>query len=176
MMDQQTKSIIYWMLLVTGIFTKNQPSILYICIQPIKISRSTHSFKTLGTCVIYSPMSPPSLIIQTKWIFHAFWKIMDCSFLALSDHGKKRRCGFRIFTVAFLLFLAHVGGSSPAGQSLTFTYPNATLNNLSKASVKIRQNLQLRILSMTHAIFISITYATLLMDIIVFVNNFLLLF
>ena len=35
---------------------------------------------------------------------------------------RKRSCEFRrIFTVAFLLFLAHAGGSSPARQSLTFT-------------------------------------------------------
>ena len=29
-----------------------------------------------------------------------------------------------IFTVDFILFLAPVGGSNPAGQSLTFTQPN----------------------------------------------------
>ena len=40
---------------------------------------------------------------------------------------RKRSGRFRrIFTVAFLLFLAPVGSSSPAGQSLTFTQPNLT--------------------------------------------------
>ena len=38
---------------------------------------------------------------------------------------RKRSNGFRrIFTVAFLLFLALLGGSNPARQSLTFTQPN----------------------------------------------------
>ena len=36
----------------------------------------------------------------------------------------------RIFKVAFLLFIAPAGGSSPAGQSLTFTSPKITFQKL----------------------------------------------
>ncbi len=46
----------------------------------------------------------------------------------------------RFFIVAFLHFLTPAGGSNLAGQSLTFNEPNLTLNNLSKATVKIRRN------------------------------------
>ena len=43
----------------------------------------------------------------------------------------KRSSGFsRIFTVAFLLFLASARGSKPVGQSLKITQPKITYQNL----------------------------------------------
>ena len=67
------------------------------------------------------------LIIKHKNLYFKFLK-HDFSFACFGGRvflwiiERKRSCGFRrIFTVAFLLFLAHVWGSNPVGQSLTFT-------------------------------------------------------
>ena len=52
----------------------------------------------------------------------------------------KQSSGFRgIFTIAFLLFPAPAGAQNL--RSKHYHLPNLTLNNLSKATVKIRRNL-----------------------------------
>ncbi len=45
----------------------------------------------------------------------------------MSGQGKNQKLEFlRIFTVAFLLFLAPMGGSNPEGHLLTLTKPKIT--------------------------------------------------